>query len=195
MDKALEQLRQYEKDVWARNRERRMVEDYVAETQKQEEEWAKDAEDLKAWRKAQDDLIMKPSTCSCQCQKKQSWIPWIASCVYSAYTWMFYCRRSVLNTLFHDESKECQKLVIELPLPKHPWMCVIGTVGDDEYDVTDIVNENLPAGERLTREWLVENTDVPTDESVTWEYVDSLTFEVHEIPSEGLVNEVKPKTD
>jgi len=121
----------------------------------------------------------------------------IALFIYTLYTWVFYCRRNVMNTLFHDETKEQQKLVIEIPLPKHPWMCVSGVVGDDEYDVTDVVNQNLLPGERLTSEWLTENAIIPDPfpEKVVWEYIDSQTFEVREITSDGVVNEVKPKVD
>jgi hypothetical protein len=192
MDKAIAQLRQHEKDVWVRNRGRQQVDAHVEDTKKQEEEWATDAEDLKAWRKAQD-----AGACACKCKQEQSqsWSSFIASAMYTAYTWVFYCRRNVMNTFFHDESKERQKLIIEIPLPPHPWMCVSGTVGETEYDVTDIVNSKLSPGQRLTVDWLNENTDIPEDSTITWEYIDSLTFEVHEIPSDGVVNEVKPKTD
>lgn len=194
MDKALEQLRQHEKDVWARNRERRQAEEHVAETKKQEEQWAQDAEDLKAWRKAQEDLVMKPSTCSCQ--KQTSWVTQIASYAYTAYTWFFHCRRAVIKALFQEDEAR-KTLSIEIPLPAHPWMYISATVDENEYDVTDIVNKIVTPGERITSEWLYKNVDVPngTPETITWEYIDSMTFELHKIPSDGLVNEVKSKTD
>jgi hypothetical protein len=45
----------------------------------------------------------------------------------------------------------------------------------------------------VTPGWLC---DVASETNVEkWEYVDSLTFEVKEITSDGVVNEVKPKTD
>jgi hypothetical protein len=174
MEKALEQLRQVEKDVWERNRRRTEAE---PDTQKDEDEYFEDPD--------------------MSHDGHSSWVNNVAMFMYAVYTWIFYCRRNVMNTLFHDETKERQKLIIEIPLPKHPWMCVSGVVGDDEYDVTDVVNENLAPGERLTYEWLTENAVIPDPypEKVVWEYIDSSTFEVHEITSEGVVNEVKPKTD
>ena len=175
MDKALEQLRQHEKDVWERNRQRQQT---VPDTQ--------------------DDYIEDPNIFNMSKDgPPPPWIDNILLFMYTVYTWVFYCRRNVMNTLFHDETKERQKLIIEIPLPRHPWMCVSGVIGDDEYDVTEVVNEHLPLGERLTPEWLIENTDVPdaSPETVVWEYIDSLTFEVREITTEGVVNEVKPKSD
>ena len=98
MDTAIQQLRQHEKEVWVRNRDRRHVEPQAEQAQ----------------------------TVHTGINKKTpGWGSWIASCVYTVYTWAFYCRRGMLNALFHDETKERQKLILEIPLPKHPWMCVI----------------------------------------------------------------------
>jgi hypothetical protein len=55
------------------------------------------------------------------------------------------------------------------------------------------VNEKAQVGQMITPDWLAEITN-EIDVS-KWEYVSSLTFEVGEITSDGLVNEVKPKID
>jgi hypothetical protein len=95
--------------------------------------------------------------------------------------------------LFRDESESRKELTIEIPLPDHPWLSISAVRGDEEVDVTDIVNSKVESGQNVNPSWLSEITGETSVD--TWEYVDSLTFELKEIESEGVVNEVKPKTD
>ncbi len=106
---------------------------------------------------------------------------------------MFGCCRRVDKFLFRDESEPRKELTIDIPLPTYPWLNIAGLKDDEEIDVTELVNINVEAGQTVTSEWLAEISGEADIER--WEYVDSLTFELKEITSEGLVNEVKPKTD
>lgn len=113
--------------------------------------------------------------------------------LYWIYTQLFHCCRRVDKALFRDESEPRKELTIEIPLPEHPWLSISAIRGDEEVDVTELVNEKVQAGQMITPDWLAEITN-EIDVS-KWEYVNSLTFEVGEITSDGVVNEVKPKTD
>jgi hypothetical protein len=113
--------------------------------------------------------------------------------LYWIYTQIFHCCRRVDKALFRDESEPRKELTLEIPLPDHPWLSISAVRGDDEVDVTDLVNSKVEPGQTITPSWLSEITG-ESDVDV-WEYINSLTFEVSEITSEGVVNEVKPKTD
>lgn len=119
----------------------------------------------------------------------------LASIMYKMYTALFWCSRRVMNTLFHDESTERKTMILALPAPKHPWVCVLAKSDGEEYDITDIVNAAVTPGQCVTPEWLSQLIDIPNANDVVWEYVDSTTFEVDKITSIGLVNELKPKAD
>lgn len=113
--------------------------------------------------------------------------------LYWIYTQIFHCCRRVDKALFRDESQPRKELTIEIPTPEFPWLSLAGIRGDEEIDVTEFVNSEVEPGEIVTPEWLAEITN--KKDVTRWEYIDSLTFEVKEITSEGVVNEVKPKTD
>jgi hypothetical protein len=113
--------------------------------------------------------------------------------LYWIYTQMFGCCRRVDKLLFRDESEPRKELVLEIPLPTYPWLSICAVLGDEEIDVTELVNTDVEPGQVITTEWLAGL--LGGDNIERWEYIDSLTFEVKEITSEGLVNEVKPKTD
>jgi hypothetical protein len=113
--------------------------------------------------------------------------------LYWIYSCLFACCRRVEKLLFRDESEPRKELTLEIPLPTYPWLSIAGVRGDDEIDVTDLVNDEVEPGQVVTSKWLLELSGEENIEK--WEYTDSLTFEVKEITSEGLVNEVKPKTD
>lgn len=113
--------------------------------------------------------------------------------LYWLYTQLFYCCRRAERVFFRDESEPRKELTIEIPLPSYPWLSLYAIRGDEEIDVTDLVNSKLAPGQIVTPGWL---SYVANETGVEkWEYVDSLTFEVKEITSDGVVNEVKPKTD
>ena len=113
--------------------------------------------------------------------------------LYWIYTEIFRCCRRVDKFLFHEESASRKELTIDIPPPQYPWLSISAVRDDEEVDVTDIVNSKVEVGQILTPDWLSEITN-ETNVS-RWEYVSSLTFEVGEITSDGVVNEVKPKTD
>lgn len=117
--------------------------------------------------------------------------------LYWLYCQLFGCCRRIDRMLFRDETKPRTTLEIEMPPPSHPWLCIYGIVSDDEdqdeIDVTDIINEHVMNGQLVDTSWLEAITGL--DSAVRWEYIDSLTFDVREITSDGLVNEVKPKVD
>ena len=84
-------------------------------------------------------------------------------------------------------------LLVDIPPPKHPWLCIYGTDSNGiEHDVTDLVNEKIEDGQIIDAKWLDAVTGVCPE---IWEYMDSSTFDVHQITSDGIVNEVKPKAD
>ena len=113
--------------------------------------------------------------------------------LYWLYTHLFHCCRRLERVFFRDESEPRRELTVEIPLPDYPWLSLSAVRGDEEVDVTDLVNSKLAPGQIVTPGWL---SDVASETNVDkWEYVDSLTFEVKEITSDGVVNEVKPKTD
>jgi hypothetical protein len=113
--------------------------------------------------------------------------------LYWLYTQLFYCCRRADKILFRDETEPRKTLTVEIPLPSHPWLSIYGISGDDEIDVTDLVNSKVEPGMTVTPTWLEE---ISQEKDVSrWEYVNSLTFEISEITSEGVVNEVKPKAD
>lgn len=113
--------------------------------------------------------------------------------LYWIYTQIFYFCRRVDKALFRDESEPRRELTLEIPLPSHPWLSISAVRGDEETDVTDLVNSRVEPGQTITPTWLSEITEEVNADK--WEYVDSLTFEPKEITSDGVVNEVKSKTD
>ena len=116
----------------------------------------------------------------------------VGDILYWIYASLFYCNRRVQKFLFRED-EPYKTLEITVPLPDYPWLSVSAIRGDTEVDVTDIVNSKVEDGQLVTPVWLSEICNEKDVE--TWEYIDSLTFEVCEIPSNGLVNEVKAKLD
>jgi hypothetical protein len=127
--------------------------------------------------------------------------------MYWIYSNIFWCRREVVKALFQEDEPR-KTLDIEFPLPDHPWVYISAIWNDEsEDDVTDIITEKVTPNEVLTPTRLLEMSGlVETHETgldsvtqsrriVKWEYMNSQTFEVCEITSDGLVNAVKPKTD
>lgn len=113
--------------------------------------------------------------------------------LYWIYTQLFHCCRRADKFFFHDESEPRKTLTVEIPLPTHPWLSLSAVRNDEEVDVTDLVNSKIAPGQIVTPGWL---SDITSETDVErWEFVDSLTFEVREITSDGLLNEVKPKLD
>lgn len=113
--------------------------------------------------------------------------------LYQIYSAIFSCCRRVDKLLFRDESEPLQTLTVTIPLPDYPWLSLTGIRGDEEIDVTELVNSKVEDGQYVTPQWLSVNTNEVDVER--WEYIDSLTFDVREIPSDGVLNEVKPKSD
>jgi hypothetical protein len=97
------------------------------------------------------------------------------SMLYTLYTWIFHCRRSVLKMFFQEDEPK-KVLEIELPEPEYPWLCVFA----DDEDVTEVINEKLLSHVKLSRELLEAVTGL---RGVSWSYMDSRTFEVVPIVS------------
>jgi len=128
--------------------------------------------------------------------------------LYDIYTRMFACRRGCLRFFFQEDAPR-KTLIVELPPPAHPWVYISAIWdNDDEDDVTEMVEKVVMPDEVLTPARLLEITEFESEEEVTsehsitstrkllrWSYMDSKTFEVREITSEGLVNVVNPKSD
>jgi hypothetical protein len=127
---------------------------------------------------------------------------------YNMYASVFACRRGCIRFFFQEDAPR-KTLTVEIPLPETPWL-YISAIWDDgqEDDVTEIVEELITPNEVITSARLFEMTKfepeqqivgkdsvVSTRKLLRWSYMDSTTFEVREITSDGLVNAVKPKTD
>ena len=127
---------------------------------------------------------------------------------YNLYASVFACRRGCLRFFFQEDAPR-KTLTVEIPLPETPWL-YISAIWDngEEDDVTETVEGLVMPNEVLTPARLFEMTKfepeqeivgkdsvVSTRKFVRWSYMDSTTFEVREITSDGLVNAVKPKTD
>jgi hypothetical protein len=132
----------------------------------------------------------------------------IETMFYNIYASVFACRRGCLRFFFQEDAPR-KTLTVHIPLPETPWL-YISAVWDDgqEDDVTEIVEELVTPNEVLTPSRLFEITKIEPEQEITsgesvvstrkllrWSYMDSTTFEVREITSDGLVNAVKPKTD
>lgn len=103
------------------------------------------------------------------------------SMLYTLYTWIFHCRRSVIKTLFQEDEPK-RVFEIELPEPEYPWLCVFA----DDEDVTDIINDKILAHVKLSTELLEAVTGL---RDVSWSYMDSRTFEVVPIVSSEQVKD------
>jgi len=127
--------------------------------------------------------------------------------LYWVYLNVFRCQRGIVNTLFQEDEPR-KTLDIVIPPPEYPWVYISAFWSDNfEEDVTDIVNEKVTPNEILTPARLVEMTGLTEEQEtgvdsititrqvIRWEYMDSETFEVREITSDGLVNAVKSKTN
>jgi hypothetical protein len=112
---------------------------------------------------------------------------------YRIYRALFWCKRGIINTLFQEDAP-LKKLEIEIPEPKYPWVYIAAVIQDDtESDVTTLVETAVKPGEVLTPDRLSEITGITN--AIRWEYLSMSTFEVQVISSEGLVNEVKWKSE
>lgn len=124
--------------------------------------------------------------------------------LYWVYTSLFQCRRGCLRTFFQEDAPR-KTLDINMPEPTHPWVYIVAVWNDkDEEDITDIITEKVTPNEVLTPARLLElsglveeisSGDSSSRRVTKWEYMDSQTFEVREITSDGLVNAIKPKID
>jgi hypothetical protein len=143
---------------------------FEAATHKRNSDRRKDDDDIKVWRAYQKTMLAS-----------------VGHWLYTAYAWLFHCRRSVIKTLFQEDEP---RKVLVIPQHPHPWLFIFAMCADDiEYDVTKVVNDAVKPGQLVTPEWLAETTG-HTD-VLRWEYADSSTFDVCEITSSGVVNEVE----
>jgi len=100
-----------------------------------------------------------------------NWSTWI-------YRKLFYCKR-----------KLCPHVKREMPTvpsSKLPWFWIGVKTSEEVICVTDIINNNVKYGTRVTSKLLNELTDI-TDKNAVWKYVDAKTLEEKEFPPEGIV--------
>jgi hypothetical protein len=124
--------------------------------------------------------------------------------LYWVYTSAFQCRRGCLRTFFQEDAPR-KTFDIHLPDPTHPWVYITAVWNDnEEEDITDIITSKVTSNEVLTPARLLELSGLVEEIAsendsphrvMKWEYMDSQTFEVREITSDGLVNAIKPKVD
>ena len=112
---------------------------------------------------------------------------------YWMYSTLFWCKRGINNTFFQEDQLR-KKLEIEIPIPKYPWVYIAAVTEDNnELDVTEIVESTIKPGDVLTPDRLSEIIGIKN--AIRWEYMSVSTFEVETISSDGIVNEVKWKSD
>lgn len=76
---------------------------------------------------------------------------------------------------------------VEVPVHKLPWFWVGAQIGDSLITITHLVNESLSTSSIVTPLYLSELSGYPN--TVVWKYMDRLTLEEKEIPSNGFVIE------
>lgn len=119
-------------------------------------------------------------------RKMLNWCYWM-------YSTLFWCKRGINNTFFQEDQPR-KKLEIEIPIPKYPWVYIAAVTEDNnELDVTEIVESTIKPGDVLTPDRLSEIIGIKN--AIRWEYMSVSTFEVETISSDGIVNEVKWKSD
>ena len=99
------------------------------------------------------------------------------------------CFIRTLRTIHWIMNKLCPKEIkhIEVPLHKLPWFWVGAEVGDTLVSITHLVNESVNPSSIVTPLYLSELSGYPN--TVVWKYMDRVTLEEKEIPSEGFVIE------
>lgn len=101
------------------------------------------------------------------------------------YRQIFECCRRVDNFLFSPPKKSRHIHASDLP-----WLWVGAVHGENDVeDVTELVNSIVTWGDVVNKEWL---DSILNTKPVLWRYLDTLTLEEKEIPSEGFVIENDP---
>ena len=96
-------------------------------------------------------------------------------CIYRA---VFRCGRRFCP------SPQRPKLKIDVPVTHIPWLWIGAKYDDHIETVTDLVNQCIDYGLRLTPDMLAEITGHFPE---TWKYVDAKTLEERIFPSDGIV--------
>ena len=100
------------------------------------------------------------------------WVVW-------AYRQIYWCRRRLSPTT--------PVVRTQVPIHKLPWFWIGAELYNKTETVTELVNQYVRYGNVITPEFLKEITGC-TD-VITWKYIDVLTLEEKEFPSEGFVIE------
>jgi hypothetical protein len=100
------------------------------------------------------------------------WVVW-------AYRQVYWVNRQVCPTRSVVRS--------QIPTNKLPWFWIGGELSGKTETVTDIVNEHVRYGNKVTPDFLREVTGY-TD-IIHWKYIDVETLEEKEFPSDGFVIE------
>lgn len=99
------------------------------------------------------------------------------------YREIYWCRRALIKQFCPTEE------IVEETVHKDslPWFWIGIVYSDGEsITVTDVINNSLQYGVRVTPEYLSKQTGFT---SGTWKYMDSKTLEEKDFPSEGFVIE------
>ena len=100
------------------------------------------------------------------------WIVW-------AYREIYKCKRLVF--------KNKPPPRIEIPVNKLPWFWIGAKLPTRTESVTDMVNQYVRYGNRITPDFLTEITGY-TD-VIAWKYIDVETLEEKDFPSQGFLIE------
>ena len=96
------------------------------------------------------------------------------------YRQIFACKRRLCPT------PQRPKLKIDVPVTHIPWLWVGAKYEDRTETVTDLVNQCISMGLRITPEML---QDITGEFPEVWKYVDAKTLEERIFPSSGIVIE------
>lgn len=100
------------------------------------------------------------------------WIVW-------AYREIYKCKRLVFKTKSPPR--------IEIPVNKLPWFWIGAKFSNRTESVTDMVNQYVRYGNRITSDVLTEITGY--SDVIAWKYIDVETLEEKDFPSQGFLIE------
>jgi hypothetical protein len=106
------------------------------------------------------------------------------NCCLQVYRFLFRCSRRLYKILYDKDTQPVKEIVSP---NKHPWIWIGSETRFATHSVTDIVNNHIQVGDRLTNELICEITGINSVQK--WSYIDAQTFRMHDFPSEGLLIE------
>ena len=104
------------------------------------------------------------------------------------YRQVFACCFRVKNILFRPDDPKPDIV----PVSQLPWMWLGAMYADcNVVDYTSVVNESVQYGVQIDPQWLEQTTNA---RDVTWLYLDPISLDQKEFPSEGFVIHNKDDT-